>query len=160
MDIIFFDVEDQGEPNGTMNPKPHSWCLGSQYWSKNPHVTNYFADYGILLDMVGGKNARFTKEGVSREFASRIIEQVWRIAASNGYANYFVSEKTPPIIDDHLYINNLIHIPTINIVEYDANTHNRFNKHHHKHSDDMNNIDKSTLKAVGQTVIELLYSEN
>ena len=160
VDIVFFDVEDQGEPNGTMNPKPHSWCLGSQYWSKNPHVTNYFADYGILLDMVGGKNARFTKEGVSRQFASRIVDKVWGLAASNGYANYFVSEKTPPIIDDHLYINNLIHIPTINIVEYDANTHNRFNKHHHKHSDDMNNIDKSTLKAVGQTVIELLYSEN
>ena len=134
VDIVFFDVEDQGEPNGTMNPKPHSWCLGSQYWSKNPHVTNYFADYGILLDMVGGKNARFTKEGVSRQFASRIVDKVWGLAASNGYANYFVSEKTPPIIDDHLYINKLIHIPTINIIEHDANTHNRFNQHHHKHS--------------------------
>ena len=31
-------------------------------------------------------------------------------------------------------INNIIHIPTINIVEYDSETHNRFNKHHHKHS--------------------------
>ena len=93
VDIVFFDVEDQGEPNGTMNPKPHSWCLGSQYWSKNPHVTNYFADYGILLDMVGGKNARFTKEGVSRQFASRIVHKLWRLAASNGYANYFVSEN-------------------------------------------------------------------
>jgi len=160
VDIIFFDVEDQGEPSGTINSKPHSWCLGSQYWSNNPHVANYFADYGILLDMVGGENARFTKEGVSIKFASRIVEKVWSIASKNGYSNFFISEKTPPIIDDHLYINNLIHIPTINIIEYDANTHNRFNKHHHKHSDDMNNIDKATLNAVGQTVLEVLYHEN
>lgn len=159
VDIILFDAEDQGEPNGTKNPKPHSWCLGSQYWASNPHIKNYFANYGILLDMVGGKNARFTKEGVSRNFASRIVEKIWSIAAQQGYSNFFVSEETPPIIDDHLYINNIIHIPTINIVEYDSETHNRFNKHHHKHSDNMQIIDKTTLKAVGQTVLEALYNE-
>jgi glutaminyl-peptide cyclotransferase len=160
VDIVLFDVEDQGEPNGTLNPKADSWCLGSQYWSRNPHVLNYFADYGILLDMVGGKNARFTKEGVSRKFASRIVDRVWGTASKLGYSNYFVSESTPPIIDDHLYINNLIHIPTINIVEYDVTTHNRFNKHHHKHSDNLSIIDKKTLKVVGQTVLEVLYNES
>ena len=29
-----------------------SWCLGTQFWAKNPHVPNYTAEYGILLDMV------------------------------------------------------------------------------------------------------------
>ena len=159
VDIIFFDVEDQGTPSGTVNQDPHSWCLGSQYWSNNPHVDNYFANYGILLDMVGGKNAKFTKEGVSREFASIILDKIWKIAGDIGFSNFFVNDKTPPIIDDHLYINNLIHIPTINIVEYDANTHNRFNAHHHKHSDNMDIIDRKTLQAVGQTVLEVLYQE-
>ena len=73
---------------------------------------------------------------------------------------FFFSESTQPIIDDHLYINNLIHIPTINIVEYDATTHTRFNKHHHKHSDNLSIIDKKTLKVVGQTVLEVLYNES
>ena len=131
--------------------------MGSQYWSNNPHIEDYFADFGILLDMVAGENAKFTKEGVSRQFASRIVDETWGVAGSIGFANYFVNEKTPPIIDDHLYVNNLIHIPTINIVEYDANTHNRFNAHHHKHSDNMEIIDHNTLKAVGQTVLEVLY---
>ena len=157
IDIIFFDIEDQGQPNGENYQIAHSWCLGSQYWSNNPHVEDYFADFGILLDMVAGENAKFTKEGVSRQFASRIVDETWGVAGSIGFANYFVNEKTPPIIDDHLYINNLIHIPTINIVEYDANTHNRFNAHHHKHSDNMEIIDYNTLKAVGQTVLEVLY---
>ena len=159
IDIIFFDVEDQGQPSNVINQKPDTWCLGSQYWAKNPHKENYFADFGILLDMVGGKDAKFTKEGVSVQFGSRIVEKVWELASKNGYSNYFVSKKTPPIIDDHLYINNLIHIPTINIVEYDENTHNRFNAHHHKHTDNISIIDKKTLKAVGQTVLEVIYNE-
>ena len=159
VDIIFFDVEDQGQPNGELNTNSDSWCLGSQYWSKNPHETNYFADYGILLDMVAGENARFTREGVSEKFASRIVDKVWNMGRKIGFSNFFVDEKTPGIIDDHLYINSIIHIPTINIVEYDNTTHNRFNKHHHKHSDNMSIIDKTTLHAVGQTVMEVLYNE-
>ena len=159
VDIILFDVEDQGKPNGELNTNYDSWCLGSQYWSKNPHERNYFADYGILLDMVAGENARFTREGVSEKFASRIVDKVWKIGRKIGFSNFFVDEKTPGIIDDHLYINNIIHIPTINIVEYDNTTHNRFNKHHHKHSDNMSIIDKTTLHAVGQTVLEVLYNE-
>jgi hypothetical protein len=157
VDIIFFDVEDQGQPNSSNNQQPHTWCLGSQYWAMNPHVDDYFANYGILLDMVGGENATFTKEGVSRQFGSRIVDQIWQTANNLGFSNFFISKETPPIIDDHLYINRLIHIPTINIVEYDENTHNKFNAHHHKHSDDMDIIDKKTLKAVGQTVLEFIY---
>ena len=160
VDIILFDVEDQGQPNGDINIVKDSWCLGSQYWSKQPHEKNYFADYGILLDMVGAKDAKFTKEGASMHYASKVVDKVWNIARNNGFSEFFISQITDPIIDDHIYINNLIHIPTINIVEHDATTHNKFNKHHHKQSDDMRIIDRKTLNAVGQTVLEVLYSEN
>ena len=160
IDIVLFDVEDQGQPNGDINIVKDSWCLGSQYWSRQPHEKNYFADYGILLDMVGAKDATFTKEGASMYYAPQIVDKVWTIARNNGFSEFFTSKNTDVIIDDHLYINDLIHIPTINIVEHDATTHNKFNKHHHKHSDDMQIIDKKTLNAVGQTVLEVLYTEN
>jgi len=159
LDIILFDVEDQGPPSYAERGESNTWCLGSQYWSLNPHLKNYFADYGILLDMVGAKDAKFSREGVSERFASRILDKVWSIANNNGFSRFFISKKTPPIIDDHLYINNMIHIPTINIVEYNDTTHNRFNAHHHKHSDNMDIIDKNTLNAVGQTVLEVIYRE-
>ncbi|MBJ04943.1 MAG: glutamine cyclotransferase [Flavobacteriales bacterium] len=159
VDIILFDVEDQGQPNSDSNIVKDSWCLGSQYWSKNPHEKNYFAEYGILLDMVGAENAQFTKEGASIYYAPKIVDKVWDIAHKIGFSSYFSLDKTAPIIDDHIYINNLIHIPTIDIVEYDINTHNKFNQHHHRHSDDIEIIDVKTLKAVGQTVLEVLYSE-
>ena len=62
-------------------------------------------------------------------------------------------------MDDHVPINEIIKIPTIDIIEYDPSTKSNFNKYWHTHGDGMNNISKETLNAVGQTVMELIYSE-
>ena len=160
IDIILFDAEDYGQPENSMyQTMQDSWCLGSQYWGKNPHKSNYTARYGILLDMVGAKDAKFYMEGNSSYFASSILQKVWKKGNKIGYGKYFIYKNGPEIIDDHLYVNILAHIPTIDIIEYDPSTNSKFNKHWHKHSDDMNNINKQTLKAVGQTVIEVIYSE-
>ena len=96
-----------------------SWCLGSQHWSKNPHKKNYFAKYGILLDMVGGKNAKFWQEEVSTYYASNIVDKVWNTAHKIGYSNFFVFKASPQIMDDHYYVNTIAGIPTIDIIEYD-----------------------------------------
>ena len=104
VDIIFFDAEDYGQPENSKFPTMNdSWCLGSQYWSKNPHKQNYFAKYGILLDMVGGKDAEFWQEGISSYYASNIIKKVWDIAHDIGYSNFFIYKKSPQIMDDHYY---------------------------------------------------------
>ncbi|MDZ7607534.1 MAG: M28 family peptidase [Cyclobacteriaceae bacterium] len=82
IDIIFFDGEDYGEHEDIANPPMKNgrvkiwWCLGSQYWATNPHKTKYSAYYGILLDMVGGHNAQFYKEGGSMQFAPKVVQKV------------------------------------------------------------------------------------
>ena len=160
IDIILFDAEDYGQPEDSEFPiMQDSWCLGSQYWSKNPHKQNYFARYGILLDMVGGKDATFRHEEISRYFASNILQKVWRKASRLGFGNHFVFENAKQILDDHYYVNTITGIPTIDIIEYDPATETNFNQHWHTHKDDMDNIDKSTLNAVGQTLLEVLYRE-
>ena len=160
VDIIFFDAEDYGQPENSKFPTMNdSWCLGSQYWSKNPHKQNYFAKYGILLDMVGGKDAEFWQEGISSYYASNIIKKVWDVAHNIGYSNFFIYKKSPQIMDDHYYVNTITGIPTIDIIEYDPFSKTNFNKHWHTHADNMNNVDRETLKAVGQTVMRVVYSE-
>lgn len=160
VDIFLVDVEDQGQPSDSeLQPVKHSWCLGSQYWTQNKHVPNYYAKYGILLDMVGGKNAKFFREGVSMSYAGSIVEKVWNQATQAGYSNYFIYQNSTEIVDDHLYINGLANIPTIDIIEYDQSTEYFFNKHWHTTHDDMSNIDKASLKAVGQTLLEVIYRE-
>ena len=160
VDIILFDAEDYGQPEDSGFPiMQDSWCLGSQYWSKNPHKQNYFARYGILLDMVGGKNATFRHEDISRYFASNVLQKVWRKASRLGFGNHFIFENAKQILDDHYYVNTIIGIPTIDIIEYDPATETNFNQHWHTHNDNMDNIDKNTLNAVGQTLLEVIYTE-
>ena len=160
VDIILFDAEDYGQPENSEFPIiQDSWCLGSQYWSKNPHKQNYFAHYGILLDMVGAINATFRHEQISFYYGSNILQKVWRTANKLGFGNHFVYQNSKQIVDDHYYVNTLTEIPTIDIIEFDPATENNFNKHWHTHRDDMNNIDKSTLNAVGQTLLDVVYNE-
>jgi hypothetical protein len=155
VDIILFDLEDYGD-NGGM---PDTWCLGSQYWSKNPHKAGYTARYGILLDMVGAKDARFPREEISMFYANDVVNKVWKAAKVSGAGAYFIDAEAGEMTDDHAFVNKIAQIPCIDILHYDAFA-NSFFAHHHKNSDDLSTIDKATLKAVGQTLLEVIYNEN
>ncbi|MDJ1502360.1 M28 family peptidase [Xanthocytophaga agilis] len=164
VDIILFDVEDYGIPDFENRDKytnPESnveyYCLGSQHWGKNLHKPGYSAYFGILLDMAGAKNAVFNKEGSSVRYAAGIVDQVWNIGQALGYGQYFRNGQAPEIIDDHVYINEYARIPTIDIIDF--STEGEFGKYHHTHADNMQIIDKNTLKAVGQTVLQVVYQE-
>ncbi len=156
VDIIFFDAEDYGsdEPNQTA-----TWCLGSQYWSRNLHQSGYKPMYGILLDMVGAKNPRFPMEEVSTYYAPQVVAKVWKLAQEMGYGSYFSSEKTGSVTDDHLFVNQIAKIPMINIINLPNNAEQRFVEHWHTTNDKMENINKRTLRAVGQVVLAVIYNE-
>ena len=159
VDIIFFDLEDWGQPDFTGSYVAGEWwCLGSQYWSEHPYVPDYKASYGILLDMVGAADATFLKEGLSVEKASNVVEKVWSTASKLGYGKYFIAKKYGYITDDHVYVNQHHRAPSIDIINL-KDTPTGFASHWHTHADDMRNIDRNTLKAVGQTVMEVIYRE-
>lgn len=157
IDIIFFDAEDYGEPSFSRGHQGEFWALGSQYWSRYPHAPNYNARFGILLDMVGGKDAVFRKEGYSEHYAKNINKKVWNKARELGYGRYFADDTNGGYVtDDHLYVNKNIGIPSIDIIPYD------FSEDHsawHTLRDNMSIIDRNTLKAVGQTVLAVIYNE-
>jgi hypothetical protein len=156
IDIVLFDVEDYGTTDGGNE----SYCLGSQYWSKNPPVPGYFAKYGILLDMVGAKGARFAKEGFSMQVAPSVVEKVWSAAARLGYADLFTQEMAPGVTDDHYFVRKHTGIPVIDIINYGKhNGDNGFGAHWHTGDDNLTVIDKTVLKAVGQTVLDVIYNE-
>ncbi|MCF8235465.1 MAG: M28 family peptidase [Bacteroidales bacterium] len=159
IDIIFFDLEDQGEPEGLQMQAEDDWALGSQHWSKSPHKPGYRAKYGILLDMVGVSDAVFGKEGTSVYYARHLLEKVWSIARDIGYENYFIDEETPSILDDHFYVNQIAKIPMIDIIQYDRKTYTGFFEYWHTINDTMEHIDPATLKVVGEVVLQVIYME-
>jgi hypothetical protein len=159
IDFILFDGEDDGRPQDSKGGADDTdwWCLGSQYWAKNPHEAGYTAFYGILLDMVGAEGARFYKEGVSVQYAGGIVNKVWSHGHHLGYNDFFPMRKSHPITDDHIPVNEVANIPMINIIDYSPDY--GFGKYHHTHSDNMDIIDKRTLKVVGETVLFTIYQE-
>ena len=108
--------------------------------------------------MVGAKGSQFYMEGLSKQYAPRIVNKVWNTASQIGYGNYFIPQSKPSITDDHAFVNKNAGIPMIDIVHYDP-AHGYFGDYHHTHKDNMELIDTRTLKAVGQTVLTVLYNE-
>ncbi|MBL0046962.1 MAG: M28 family peptidase [Bacteroidetes bacterium] len=158
IDIFLNDLEDYGQPDNTMGQrKEDTWCLGTQYWAKNKPA-DYTPKFGILLDMVGGQNPLFPMEGTSMNYAPEIVQKVWDAASRLGYGNYFISARTGQTTDDHLYLNAIAKIPTIDIVHMDPIT-GTYPAFHHTHADNISIIEKSTLKMVGQTVMQVIYEE-
>lgn len=157
IDIIFFDIEDQGIPEWADTYADNTWCKGSQHWAQHPHTPYYTALYGVLFDMVGSRNPRFTKEEVSRQYASSTLDKFWNVAEALGYGNVFQNQKTPPILDDHMYINQIIGIPTIDIVQ---NTEGcNFFPFWHTVEDDLDVIDPEAMKKVATVTMKTIYGD-
>lgn len=159
VDILLVDAEDYGAPEDATTKAVDDWALGSQYWAKNPHKPGYTARYGILLDMVGAIDAHFTLEATTMKYAPDIARKVWAIGGQLGYAETFSNTETPGITDDHVYINEIIRIPTIDIIQNDPTTSSGFYKNWHTTHDNMESISKETLRAVGTTVLTTVYNE-
>ncbi|MCI5581725.1 MAG: M28 family peptidase [Phocaeicola plebeius] len=160
IDIVFFDAEDYGAPDFyTGQHKSDYWCLGSQYWGRIPHTPDYKARFGILLDMVGGRDATFYYEGYSQRTAGKAMKKIWRAAQALGYGRYFLQQDGGEVTDDHVYVNQYRQIPCVDIIDYNPNTDTGFNPTWHTLNDHIGNIDKGTLQAVGQTVMQVIYNE-
>ena len=160
IDFVCFDAEDWGTPQwADVADNADSWALGAQYWSKNL-LQGYEARYGILLDMVGGVGAKFYREGMSMQYAPEIVKKVWRAAREVGFGSYFPKEDGGVITDDHVPVNQFAKIPTIDLIPYYAACQpSSFGPTWHTLADNMENIDKNTLKAVGQTLVQVIYKE-
>ena len=162
IDLVLLDAEDWGCPapeSPLSNGKYYdsSFCLGTQYWCKNPHVAGYSAANGILLDMVGARGATFCLENESMKYAGSFMNEVWKMASDMGFGGYFIYQQAGGITDDHTFINSLLHIPTIDIIYHDQYGKQWFAPHWHTLNDNMNIIDKSTLQAVGQTLVGVIF---
>lgn len=161
VDFVCFDAEDWGVPQwADAQGGDDSWALGAQYWAKNPHKQGYEARFGVLLDMVGGQGARFYREGFSLQYAHGIVDKVWAAAKTVGVGSLFPDSDGGMITDDHVPVNETAKIPTIDIIPYypDCQQSN-FGPTWHTVNDDMQHIDRATLKAVGQTMVQVLWSE-
>lgn len=161
VDFVCFDAEDWGMPQWEDREEEGDggWCLGSKYWSQHPHVSGYWAQFGVLLDMVGGRGATFAKESYSCYYAQPVVDMVWDVASQLGYGSIFQNREGGAVTDDHVQVNQYAGIPCIDLIPNCQNaTGSSFGPTWHTVNDTPENIDPSILKAVGQTLMQVVYN--
>ena len=152
VDIVLLDAEDYGKPRDT-----NSYGLGAQYYAKNVPAPK--PRFGILLDMVGARDATFLVEGYSEKYAKDVVRKVWQLGEQMGYGSYYVNERGGAITDDHYFINSIARIPTIDIINLRKDGEQAFPSHWHTGNDNIEVIDKRTLRAAGQVVLAVVFRE-
>ena len=148
VDILLVDAEDMG-----INDIEESWGLGTQYWVRHPHVEGYKPLFGILLDMVGAPDARFTHEYYSTMYASGFVQAVWRCAAGS----HFMDVQGGAVTDDHVFVNQA-GIPCVDIIDLRADNDTGFCPVWHTVDDTMAGLSPATLGEVGQTLLNVIAS--
>lgn len=160
IDFVCFDVEDRGAPYWGESPDDGSdWCLGSQHWAREAAAAGYRARYGILLDMVGGRDARFCYEGFSLRYAEAVMRRLWDTADAVGAGSLFVRQDGGWATDDHVPMNTVAGIPTVDIIPYVPVAEHTFGATWHTLADTPENISPETLRLVGQTLLQMLAEE-
>lgn len=153
VDIVLFDAEDFGR-SGSLE----GYCIGSKYFAANNPLPQKPL-FGILLDLVGDKEAIYMREEGSVKFAGDVVDLVWKFAQSEGNSRFkdFVSH---PVYDDHIPLNE-VGIRTIDIIDaglIGADSKDPRRNYWHTLKDDMSNISASTLYDLGRVLTGFLYS--
>lgn len=153
VDMLFVDYEDSGSYSGP----DEEWCLGSQAYAASLTPGSARPSMAILLDMVGGPDAIFPIEYFSAQAAPEVVDLVWRKADEAGQSSRFVRQMGGAINDDHVYLLKA-GIPAIDIIECANDLTGSFNPTWHTLDDNIKNIDRATLQAVGDVITSVVYT--
>lgn len=153
VDFVFFDAEELvfAEQKG-------EYFVGSTYFAQQyaaePPAHRYRA--GILLDMIGDKDLQLYYDEASFTYAPQLAREVWDVAKGLG-----LKEFTPRVVhsirDDHLPLNQIARIPTIDLIDFDYPTAaSRTRSYWHTMADTPDKCSGDSLTKVLAVVLEWL----
>ena len=115
VDIVLFDGEEFVFEQGRDDYFLGSTFFAEKYKSQPPAIP-YTA--GVLLDMVGDRELRIYYERNSLKYARNVARGIWQTADQLG-VRAFVSRPRHNIDDDHIPLNEIARIPTVDLIDFD-----------------------------------------
>jgi len=143
IDLVFFDLEDMGDYGNN-----NTWCLGSKYYvemfqGRKPEKV-------IIVDMIGEKNSEIPMEYYSYHNSPTLVKEIWQKARELDY-DQFKQKIGSYVYDDHMpFIAAGFNAAVI--IDFDY-------PYWHTLEDTPDKCSALSLKAVGQTLTEIIYSE-
>jgi len=151
LDIAFWDAEDMGRSGNN-----EEYCLGSSHYARNPVLPK--PDRAILLDMVGDAELQFYMEGYSLTYAPGLTVALWKTAESLGYSDVFIPQRRGFVYDDHVPLNRIAKIPSIDIIDFDYPYEG--DNFWHTHEDTADKCSPGSLGITGQVVLSYILEND
>ncbi len=160
--ILLDDGEDYGDFHAN-NDKGEGIELGSRYFATHFKTDRRLGrpNYGILLDMVGGKDLVLPMEANSMRYAPGTLTKVYQAGQALGYKSTFRGDLTFNVNDDHIALNEA-GLRVIDLVPYFGDTAPAGVTGYiywHTLQDTVDKCSADSLKIVGETLSEVIYNE-
>lgn len=150
LDLAFWDAEDMGIARSGAY-----FCQGSEFFAYNPILPK--AKKGVLIDMIGDYDLSLPIEANSMKYAPELVQEIYTIAQKLGYGHIYKQKIGPEIFDDHIPLNTIAKIPTIDLIDFSYEYQGRNLWHTPK--DLPKYCSPQSLKAIGDVLIFWLKSQ-
>lgn len=141
--LVLLDAEDQGKIEGWDH-----WCIGSTALAQSFEEQGKKPDAVIIADMVGDRDLNIYREGNS---TGSLTDEIWKVAADEGYSDYFINEEKYRMQDDHVPFLQ-IGIPAVDLIDFDYPAW-------HTIADDISNVSAESLAIVGNVLYTWLTTK-
>ena len=148
VNLVFFDGEDLGVPG-----ENETYCQGSRFFAKNLPIPR--PDEAINLDMVGDKQLVLPIERYSLEYHPKLVRHLWDRAKDMGL-DAFIGRVDYAIYDDHIPLNEIGGIPSIDIIDFKYP--NSYANFWHTLNDIPENCSEESLGQVGALMVDYIYN--
>ena len=152
VDMVLFDGEEL-----VYNSSRDPFFLGSTHFAREYAATSQRQKYvaGILLEMVADADLQIYQEVNSRRMAPRVVQQVWATAKRIGVPELRPSARHE-VRDDHLPLNEIAKIPTIDLIDFDYPSPQKRETYWHTTEDTVDKCSAISMAHVGWVVWEWL----
>jgi glutaminyl-peptide cyclotransferase len=154
IDFVLFDAE---EFIFDVNRDP--FFLGSEHYARQyvAEPPPYRYRCGIMLDMIGDKDLQIYREpnSLRTRQTQQLVNDIWTTARELGVREFIPQTRFEEIRDDHLALNNIARIPSIDIIDFDY-PRSRGQTYWHTTQDIPENCSALSLAKVGWVLKEWL----
>jgi Zn-dependent M28 family amino/carboxypeptidase len=111
IDLVLFDGEDWGREGDH-----EFYLLGSRHFARSVNPDLY--DYAVVIDLVGDRDLKFYREGLSVRYHPDLVERLWDRATDIGLGAWFDDRVTREVLDDHVPLLGAS-IPAVDIIDFE-----------------------------------------
>ena len=115
VDFVLFDAEEF-----VFNTPRDRYFIGSEHFARSYVNERSGVRYraGVLVDMIADAELQIYKEKMSVKYAGPLVRDIWKIAKELEI-DAFRSRVKHEVRDDHLPLNEIARIPTVDIIDFD-----------------------------------------